>query len=219
MFDLHPAPQLVLQGNGWVFLGQQPPVLEDQIHEPRKCEAVVLFLEPEAIMVDLGRVVMNVGVIQGSFGAPANSRCSRLRAMELRPLNWEFVEPGKGRPAAAAESVRPEPERGSGAGVLASNPRGLTARRGTGGLSRTRLDALPEGPGFWSPRSPGAGSWPRSIRGGRVLATMSWGAEFTLAHPWARSSMAPSSTAAIGHRPCQLEPLWEEAYQSRYWRG
>src|SRR4051794_13743094 len=102
--------------------------------------------------------------------------------MELRPLNWELVEPGKERPAAAAESVRPEPERGSGVGALAGNPRALTSRPGTGGLSCTRLDTLSKGPGFWFPRSPGAGSWPRSIRGGRELARLSWGAELTLAH-------------------------------------
>jgi hypothetical protein len=55
---------LILKSPGGVVLGQQPAILEDQIHEPGEEERVVFFLQAESIVIDPRRVGMNGRIIE-----------------------------------------------------------------------------------------------------------------------------------------------------------
>ena len=63
--DFQSAFELVLDGLLGIWLGEQPAVFEDQVHERREEERVVLrVVNTEAVVIAFGRVSMDVGVVE-----------------------------------------------------------------------------------------------------------------------------------------------------------
>ena len=134
--DLHPVPELVLNGSGGIPFRKQPAVLEDQVHEPGEEEVVVLLVDTEPIVVDFCRVGMDVGIGVLRFLSWRDLAWRRLRAIELRPLSlW-------------AGRIRKGPS-GGGAGQCAAWARGrrtcatgsATGSRAKPGGAEARLSA------------------------------------------------------------------------------